>query len=496
MKTWYLLIIAVLLNNGLMAQEKASFQWPNHKATRLFKAFIKTYNSNNENELAAFAKEHCSGIDPKEWASYWPGVFADFGSVEVYKKVEEWTNEHRLALWFQGKDTKGWVAIILSMDAGGKIIGKSVARGLRPSGTLPPYSALTAPEIALQMDAYLEKLSQLDYFSGTVLIAKGENIVFESAYGMRNYSTQKRNNLQTSFCVASTTKTFTAMAILQLVEKGVLHTSDPISKYIQEYPKDIADQVTIHHLLNHTSGIELDDYKPYNKAEKKAKNLDDLLAAHIQYLDSMNNSRRNNFKVLGKHDYSNENYSLLGVIIERVSGITYSQYLEQYIFKPLGLTHTFSDYKKLKNHSNKAIGYTNKDKQGHLLKTRLKNTDSLWQFALPSGGVYASAKDLYTYFKAINGHLLLRKETRQWLYEKKEPVFNFSDYSRSYSYGFALEQKGKAFTIGHGGSFIGVGSAFEYYPEQDYYVIVLSNYGSMPAQTVSNYIKDLIAPND
>lgn len=480
------------------AQNSTIIQWTDHVAAPVFKEFIKAYNTNDLTQLQRFAKKYYAGKDTVEWASYWPGVFADFGIIEPYKIENEWTAENRLAIWFQGKDTKGWVVIILSMNRENtKIEGKSVARGLRPSGSIPPYKALSSQEIASNLESYLENLGNMNYFSGTVLVAKGDEVVFERAYGMRNKMRNEKNDLHTSFGIASTTKTFTAVAVLQLIEKGKIKLSDPLSKHIMEYPKDIADQVTVHHLLNHTSGIELDDHEPYNKAKRRAKNLENLLKIHLKYLDFMNEDRRPNFKVLGKHDYSNENFSLLGTIIERASGMTYAEYIGKNILKPIGMNRSFSDYGVLKEQSNVAIGYTNKDNNGLFLAgPRHDNTGQIWNFAIPSGGIYSNARDLYAFFKAINHARIINKTSKQWLYEKKEPVFDFSDYSKSYSYGFAIEAKGKAYTIGHGGSYIGIGSSFEYYPEQDYYVIVLSNYGSMPSQTISNYIKDLIEPND
>ena len=84
---------------------------------------------------------------------------------------------------------------------------------------------------------------------------------------------------------------------------------------------------------------------------------------------------------------------------------------------------------------------------------------------------------MYTYFKAINNHTLVNKETQQLLFKKHAKFFSFKDESRYYGYGFQINHIGKAVTIGHGGVRNGVGSRFEYYPKEDYYVIVLSNYG-------------------
>jgi len=474
-KSSLIIILMLLLTFTINAQTQKTFKWPDHKA---------------------FTEKYYKGNASKE-ASYWLGVFVDYGAIKPFKVAERWVSKNRLAIWFQGKDTKGWATIILSMNKKNtKIVGTAISKGRRPSGILPPYKALSPQEITLQLKPYLENLSNLDYFSGTVLVAKGDEIIFEGAYGLRNKQLSKKNTINTSFVIASVSKTFTAVAILQLIEKGKIKISDPISKYINEYPKDIANQVTIEHLLNHTSGIELDNYGPYNRAKKKAKNLDELLTAHLKYINHMNEGRRKNFKALGKYDYSNENFSLLGTIIERVSGVTYAKYIEKNILEPTGIQHSFSDYNLLEEHTDKAIGYSNKNNSDVFL-TGPRKENTMYKFAVPEGGIYSNVKDLYTYFKAINSTSIINETSKRWIYERKVPASTFSDnFSSYYTYGFEIKNQGKASTIGHTGKNFGVGSSFQYYPKQDYYVIILSNYGFVPSQTVSGYIKDLIEPND
>lgn len=221
------------------------------------------------------------------------------------------------------------------------------------------------------MKAYLTKymngLEKIDFFSGSVLVAKGDTILFEESYGQSNKKSNINNNTSTTFNIASITKSFTAIAIAKLVEQGKLEFTDLISKFIPEYPKDIADQVTIHHLLTHSSGIELDDYMPFNLDKEKAKNLEQMLNAQITHIDSMNEGRRKNFKVLNKYDYSNENYALLGVIIERTSGMSYAQYIEKNIFSLLNMKNSFINFHKLSSIKTKPSVIHIKIKRANLL---------------------------------------------------------------------------------------------------------------------------------
>lgn len=480
----------------LTAQNTTNFEWPENEITPIFKEFVKAYNTNDINVLEDFTRKHYEK-DFKKAAAYWPSVFADYGQIEAFSEKKEWSGKNSMAIWFQGKHTKNWVIIMLRMNKDNtKIIGKSRMDGTRPSGHLPPYKSISSKEMKPHLKKYLKKLHKQDFFSGSVLVAKGNTILFEETYGDSNKKRNTKNNANTTFNIASTTKTFIGVAIAKLADQGKLKFTDPISKYIPEYPKDIANQVTIHHLLTHTSGIELDDYEPFNRDNDKARNLEEALTAQITHIDSLNEGRRKNFKVLNKYDYSNEEYVLLGLIIKRVSGMSYSKFIEQHIFKPLKMNNSFADMDKLAARKNKAIGYTYKDANSNFIGGTRRDNGGVGKYLAPDGGIYSTTRDLYTYFKAINNHTLVSKETQQLLFKKHAKFFSFEDESRYYGYGFAINKIGNALTIGHGGVRPGVGSRMEYYPKEDYYVIVLSNYGSMAGSAVAAHIQDLIEPND
>ena len=476
----FILLFIISLTSCTTSKESSNFKWPENEITPIYKEFVKVYNTNNLEKLHAFTTKYYENDFAKN-AAYWPSVFADFGEIEAYKVSKKWTKKNRLAVWFQGKHTKGWVMILLRMNKDNtKIIGKGVMRGEQPSGNLPSYNHISSKEMIPYFKKYIGKLHKLDRFSGSVLIAKGNTILFEETYGESNKKRNKKNNKNTSFNIASTTKTFTAVAIAKLAEQGKLNFTDPISKFIPEYPKDIANQVTIHHLLTHTSGIELDDYKPFNIETDKARNLEDLLRAQITHIDSLNEGRRKGFKVLNEFDYSNENFALLGVIIERASGFSYAEYIEKNIFAPLNMKNSFVDIHKLTNHQNKAIGYTYKNNEGEYIGGLRHGNDKMGGIFLgPAGGIYSTTRDLYTYFKAINNHTIVAKESQELLHKKHTEI---------YGYGFYLFDN----TIGHGGVYPGVGSSFNYYPKTGYYVIILSNYGSMAGSVIANHINDLI----
>ena len=374
-----------------------------------------------------------------------------------------------------------------------KVIGKSVGRGMLPSGNISSaYNSVTSEELVPYLEKYLEGLDKTDYFSGSVLVAKGDSILFEKTYGQRDKQRSNGIDANTTFNIASTTKTFTSIAIAQLAEQGKLDYADPISKFIPEYPKDIADQVTIHHLLTHTSGIELDDYRPFNMDNDRAKSMDDFLSAQIKHIDSLNEGRRKNFEVLNKFDYSNENYALLGVIIERASKMSYAEYVEKNIFIPLHMNDSFVDLKKVTAHNNVAIGYSYKNKNGELIDGTRHKAQTKDYYLSPFGGIYSTTRDLYTYLKAINEHSVVNKNTQELLHQKQAKRFETDNLSMHYGYGFYIINREGTVSIGHGGTYYGVGSHCYYYPETDHYIIVLSNYGAIFSSTVANHIESLI----
>ena len=128
--------------------------------------------------------------------------------------------------------------------------------------------------------------------------------------------------------------------MLQLEQQGRLSLDEPMSRFVPEYPAFIAEQVTIRHLLTHTSGIELDDDPEFNRLVAEARSLSEILAAHVERIEHLNEGRYADFRPLESHDYSNENYDLLGVIIERASGQPWQEYVHEHVLPPAGMTHT------------------------------------------------------------------------------------------------------------------------------------------------------------
>jgi CubicO group peptidase (beta-lactamase class C family) len=197
---------------------------------------------------------------------------------------------------------------------------------------------------------FMDRITADDLFSGVVLVAKSNRILFEKAYGMSDKNQNRFNNIDTKFNTGSIAKMFTAVAIAQLVEQGKLSFDDTIEKHTDGFPNEIARKITIKHLLTHTSGLG-DIFTPAYMTHKDEV---DTIAGFMPYI--INQPLR--FEPGEQHQYSNAGFIVLGNIIEKAANENYYDYIRKHIAEPLGMYDT-DFYKKTDNIQNLARGYTN-----------------------------------------------------------------------------------------------------------------------------------------
>ncbi len=199
-----------------------------------------------------------------------------------------------------------------------------------------------------KLDEYMVSAVKVSKFNGCVVVAQKGKIILEKGYGWRNFANHTLNDSNTISQIGSLTKPFTAMVILKLQEDGKLSVNDLLSKYFPELKG--ADKITIQNLLNHTSGI-------YDYTRDIPEN-DSVLLSHPvtkqRILEVFIHHSLEN-KPGKKYNYCSSDYFLLGVIIEKITGITYEKAVRKMIFEPLGMAHSGFDFINLKN-SSKAIG--------------------------------------------------------------------------------------------------------------------------------------------
>jgi CubicO group peptidase (beta-lactamase class C family) len=319
------------------------------------------------------------------------------------------------------------------------------------------FGAKAQKNYAKQIDEYLEGHEKIYEFNGVVLVAKKGEIIYKDAFGLANREWNISNTVDTKFRIGSLTKQFTSAAILQLAEAGKLKLDDPISKYIPTFPN--GDSVTIHMLLNHTSGI-----KSYTNMPKFGT----ILTAPLSK-DSIINFFKNEpyeFSPGTKYNYNNSGYFLLGYIIEKVSGQSYSNYISQHLNSKATLTNTSVDVVDVIL-PKRASGYM-KDFKGW------KNAQYIaLEFPYSAGAIISTVEDLHQWNMALHKGKILNNE----MYEKMT-----TPYLENYGYGLRIDSVDNHRRIGHSGGIPGFLSHNDYYPEQDIEVIVLSNNGSASTQ--------------
>jgi len=192
-----------------------------------------------------------------------------------------------------------------------------------------------AQDIEAKVDGYISPYLKIGNFSGSILIAKEGRILLSKGYGMANLEHDVPNTPQTIFRLGSVTKQFTSMAIMQLQEKQLLNVDDPIAKYLPTYPN--GEEITIHHLLTHTSGVP--DFTSFPDYEKTM-----MLPSPVEKTIERFKDKPLEFTPGEKFKYSNSGYILLGYIIEKVSGKSYEEFLKENIFQPLNMMNTGYDH--------------------------------------------------------------------------------------------------------------------------------------------------------
>lgn len=327
--------------------------------------------------------------------------------------------------------------------------------------------------LASELSTYLEKLAADDKFSGSVLVARNGKPFFQQAYGMANKNRQIRNRVDTKFNLGSMNKMFTAVAIAQLVEAGKLSFSDTVGKHLAGYPnKAVAEKVTIHQLLTHTSG--LGDYlneKFYARLDQM-KTVSDLMPLFAD--DPLS------FEPGTSWDYSNAAFAILGLIIEKVSGQNYFAYVKQHVFKRAGMSKT-DFYEREQEVPGRAVGYMRVNAAGESdpEAPRRENTSTRPAKGSPAGGAYSTVNDMLKFHIALRNNKLMSQKYTEVVTTGKvkvPPGWPMHEYG----YGFTISVVNGKRIVGHGGAGQGVAGKFEMYPELGYTVVVLSNY-ELPA---------------
>lgn len=335
----------------------------------------------------------------------------------------------------------------------------AVAQGALPEGSAKPDTS-----VAGDIDSYLNSLVAEKKLSGAVLVAKDGVTIASKAAGIANKATGAPIVLNTKFNLGSMNKMFTAVAIAQLAQARRLSFDDPIRKHLPDYPnKEVADKVTIHQLLTHTSGMGM--YWNDKFMAQRERLL--TVAAHLPLFASDPLL----FSPGEKFQYSNSGYMVLGAIIEKVSGRDYYSYVQEHIYKPAGMIDT-GFYEPGKEIPNLAIGYSKMSPDGKQLEEAQDNTSTREVRGGPAGGGYSTVGDLVKFHVALRSYKLLNEEFTKLVTTGK--VDTGGPIGR-YAYGFGDKMFDGRHIVGHNGGAPGIAANFEMYPELGYTSVVLMN---------------------
>jgi len=328
-----------------------------------------------------------------------------------------------------------------------------VSKGADPNVEMPSAEQL--------IEATAKDVIKGDSSGAAVLAAQDGKILFKKGYGYANLEHHVPITPETKFRIGSITKQFTATAILKLQEQGKLRVNDRLSKFLPDYPR--GDEVTIHHLLTHTSGIHSYTNKPDFLKTVTVEIKPDELVESFKH-DNFD------FDPGEKWLYNNSGYFLLGYIVEKVSGESFGAYLKKHIFEPLGMDNTGV------HHWNDVLRH---EAAGYAYQSGKFQKALNWDMSRAggAGNLYSTVEDLYRWNEAVFNGRVLSEESLKAAFT---PVM-LNDGNKAnamggeYGYGWGFSERRGLKEIAHGGGLNGFSTYLTRYPEQNFTVVVLTN---------------------
>ncbi len=334
-----------------------------------------------------------------------------------------------------------------------------------------------------RIDSLLQYIYNPSLPGAVVCILQNNKCVFDDGYGVRSLQTNEKNTVTTNFNIASLTKQFTALAILQLAEQHKLSTTNKLSRFFPDMNKQVADAVTVQQLLTHTSGI-VDHYSFTNTTHlAHAHNIDVYNA--IKNVDSLYFTPGTQFR------YSNTGFCLLALIIEKVSGMSYNSYLQKNLFTKANMLHT-TIWNEKASLSEAATGYDWDSATQHFIPSGA--SEHIFFSTEGDGGIYTSVHDYRLWLKALNEEKIFSKH----IVEQARSLQYAIDAKRRLGYGFGWfvdesEDDKKVYHSGDNGGFRTYSFTI---PEQGFAIVIFSNRSDVNVEEVVEKIYHILYPSD
>ena len=376
------------------------------------------------------------------------------------------------------------------------IVGLLLAMGL-----FAWKSATASDSMEKQIDAIFAPLADANSPGQAVLVHKNGRTMFERGYGVRDLRTKTRIDAQTNFRLASFTKQFTAMAVMLLVHDKKLRYDERLMEIFPEFPA-YGKQITLRHLLNHTSGLP--DYEDLMLVAETPRSTwiwtPERQIQDDEVLRLLEKESQGNFAPGTSWSYSNSGYVVLGLIVAKISGKPYGEFLRERIFAPLKMNRTIVFQKRKTEVVNRAFGHT-KEASG------FKETDqSPTSATLGDGGIYSSVEDLAKWDDALLNHTLLSENEMKpaltpvkltdgsdphWPNEPGEDNLH-PGQPVSYGFGWFLDPYDGHERMWHWGSTTGFRTVIERFRNDELTVVILCNRTDLDPEKLALQVADLI----
>jgi CubicO group peptidase (beta-lactamase class C family) len=445
---------------------KAQTEFPNTPAGNQARVWLDSFNAGDAEKHKEFLRKHAPSRF--ERADREMGLREMSGGFH-FKKLEESTPTKMVAL-VQERASDQFVRLTVEVEASEphQITRLALQGTARPAEFALPHLS-DSGELVNLLRKTLNEAAANERFSGAVMVTKNGKKIFAQSYGLSDREKKLPNLLKTRFRLGSMNKMFTAVAALQLVQSAKLDLKAPFGKYLTDYPnKDLASKVTIEQLLSHTGGTG-DIFGPeFDKNRLELKTLQDYVKLY--------GSRGPQFEPGSRWGYSNYGFLLLGVLIEKVSGQSYYDYVRDHIYKPAGMAATASEPEE-QMVTDRSTGYT------RFTGSLKPNTDTLPYRGTSAGGGYSTAEDLSKFATALQGHKLLDAKHTEMLTTGKVDT-----PGGKYAYGFADGMYNGTRCFGHGGGAPGMNGELRICPGPGYVVAVLANMDPPTASRVADFI--------
>jgi CubicO group peptidase (beta-lactamase class C family) len=337
------------------------------------------------------------------------------------------------------------------------------------------YGAYAQSKNIAKIDSILTEMTNNDLFSGAVLIADSSGVLLSKGYGYSDRENKVKNTADTRFDLSSGSKIFTGTAITYLAQQGKIKFTDTIGQYIKGLPK--GNIITIHQLLTHSAGFD-NFYKASDFSYDKVKNCTDIMP-FMRKLPLVYNPGDSCI-------YSVGNAIILGAVVEKLSGMSFQDYVKKTFIDPYHLTNTcFTPYWTLKESQRKyAIGYRKTDSLGYV-RNNYNYDDGF--IPLSAGGAWSSTTDLYEFDKNVFSGKILNKDYLKIMTSKYTPQWD----NCHFGYIWIIDDS-KTNCIGHAGNSSGWNTWNYYYPGKQYTIIILTNFGSVDVFELSSMFDDIL----